>query len=236
MPQHPQYANSPSKNLDNLFDLLSVMTGYGFFHEDMYSLIDEIMFDLYPQAAKLYAQDYLEQNESEDQDISGEDEVDYFNELGVPMPSTSELYFFVNAEEDEQFIQDLRNVIAHCFHTDTYSAEGVSQEIIELRDIEYYRMHVHIEEDTETIKKYEYKNKTVWFPASVTPSRVGIYEISKHGHENPKHGGYAYWNGHKWHDSCILFKDCVNQKRSKKSESWSNYCWRGFLNQVSDDQ
>ena len=232
MPQHPQYTNSPEKNLENLFKLLDDLLRFGMMHEDHYQNFESLMSELYPEALQAHLD--AERIESDDDEEPESEELDEYEHIDIPSVST--LFFYVPDDEREQFIQDFRNVIAHCIFSNTYDVEGVADEIIQLRDIEYYRMHVHIEEDTETIKKYEYKNKTVWFPASVTPSRVGIYEISKHGHENPKHGGYAYWNGHKWHDSCILFKDCVNQKRSKKTESWSDYCWRGFLNQVSDDQ
>jgi len=232
MPQHPQYTNSPEKNLENLFKLLDDLLRFGMMHEDHYQNFESLMSELYPEALQAHLD--AERIESEDDEEPESEESDEYEHIDIPSVST--LFFYVPDDEREQFIQDFRNVIAHCIFLNTYDIEGVADEIIQLRDIEYYRMHVHIEEDTETIKKYEYEDKTVWFPASVTPSRVGIYEISKHGHENPKHGGYAYWNGHKWHDSCILFKDCVNQKRSKKTESWSDYCWRGFLNQVSHDQ
>lgn len=232
MPQHPQYTNSPEKNLENLFKLLDDLLRFGMMHEDHYQNFESLMSELYPEALKAHADS--ERIESEDDEESESEESDEYEHIGIP--SVSNLFFYVPKDEHEQFIQDFRNVIAHCIFSNTYDIEGVADEIIQLRDIEYYRMHVHIEEDTETINKYEYEDKTVWFPSSVTPGREGIYEISKLGHENPKHGGYAYWNGHKWHDSCILFKDCVNQKRSKKTEAWSDYCWRGFLNQVSDDQ
>ncbi len=217
MPQHPKYSNSTQKDFNNLFDLLSVMTGYGFFHEDMYSLIDEIMFDLYPETARLYAQDYLEENGSEDQDDSGDEDIDFFIELGVPLPSVSELYFYIKTEEQEQFIQDLRNVIAHCIHTDTFSSEGVADQILELRDLEYYRIHIQIDEDAETINKYQNEDKTVWFPSGVLPMRKGIYEISNSDYQNAKHSGFAYWSGKKWHNSCVLLKDCINQKRYKNT-------------------
>lgn len=231
MPQHPQYTNSPEKNLENLFKLLDDLLRFGMMHEDHYQNFESLMSELYPEALQAHLD--AERIESDDEEPESE-ELDEYEHIDIPSVST--LFFYVPDDEREQFIQDFRNVIAHCIFSNTYDIEGVADEIIQLRDIEYYRMHVHIEEDTETIKKYEYEDKTVWFPESATPGRVGIYEISKLGHENPKHGGYAYWDGHKWHDSCILLKDCINQKRSKKTEAWRNHCWRGFLNQVTDDQ
>ena len=231
MPQHPQYTNSPEKNLENLFKLLDDLLRFGMMHEDHYQNFESLMSELYPEALQAHLD--AERIESDDEEPESE-ELDEYEHIDIPSVST--LFFYVPDDEREQFIQDFRNVIAHCIFSNTYDIEGVADEIIQLRDIEYYRMHVHIEEDTETIKKYEYEDKTVWFPESATPGRVGIYEISKLGHENPKHGGYAYWDGHKWHDSCILLKDCVNQKRSKKTEAWRNHCWRGFLNQVTDNQ
>jgi hypothetical protein len=173
MPQHPQYTNSPEKNLENLFKLLDDLLRFGMMHEDHYQNFEALMSELYPEALKAHADS--ERIESEDDEEPESEESDEYEHIDIPSVST--LFFYVPDDEREQFIQDFRNVIAHCIFSNTYDIEGVADEIIQLRDIEYYRMHVHIEEDTETIKKYEYEDKTVWFPESVTPGRVGIYEI-----------------------------------------------------------
>jgi len=116
----------------------------------------------------------------------------------------------------------------------TWSTDGAVDEIIQLRDIEYYKMHTYLEEDTTTKNKYRYSTKTVWFPSDINPLRTGIYEISDMDYQSPKHSGYAYWNGKKWFNSKILLKDCIDQKRTKENEkSYGSYCWRGFLEQQS---
>jgi hypothetical protein len=225
MPQHPQYTNSPSRNLDKLFELLNQLIDFGFIHEDIFQNLDSIMTELYPTAAR---KSFAYENGEEFSEDSNEDD-------GFSTPRVSELFEFIDTNQDEQFIQDFRNTIAHCMYSGTWSTEGVADEIIQLRDIEYYKMHTYLEEDTATINKYKYNAKTVWFPSDVVPARIGIYEISDLDYQSPKHSGYAYWNGNKWFDSQILLKDCIDQKRTVANEkSWGNYCWRGFLEQLSD--
>jgi len=57
MPQHPRYTNSPSRNLDKLYELLNQLVEFGILHEEIYNNIDSIMVDLYPTAFKKYAAD-----------------------------------------------------------------------------------------------------------------------------------------------------------------------------------
>jgi len=224
MPQHPQYTNSPSRNLEKLFELLNKLVEFGIFHEEIYNSIDSIMAELYPSAEEKY---FIEERGDEDD----EEEFD----VGIPTPSVSTLFGFIDSDEEEQFIQDLRNTIAHCMHSNTWNTDGASDKILELRDIEYYRMHTYLEEDTATKNKYEYSDKTIWFPRDINPVRTGIYEISSLNYQNAKHAGYAYWNGEKWYNSKILLKDCIDQKRTKANEElWGGYCWRGFLKQQPD--
>ena len=224
MPQHPRYTNSPSRNLDKLFELLNQLEGFGFIHEEIHQNLDWIMAQLYPTAARKHTAYENGEEFSED-----DDEDDNFS-----IPSVSALYEFIDSNEDEQFIQDFRNTIAHCMFSGTWSTDGAVDEIIQLRDIEYYKMHTYLEEDTATKNKYRYSTKTVWFPSNINPLRTGIYEISDMDYQSPKHSGYAYWNGKKWFNSKILLKDCIDQKRTKENEkSYGSYCWRGFLEQQS---
>ena len=188
------------------------------------------MAELYPSAVKKYAADQrgdeFSTNENEE---SEEFDDDFFT------PSVSVLFGFIDSDEEEQFIQDFRNTIAHRIYSGTWNTDGAADEIIQLRDIEYYKMHTYLEEDTATKKKYEYRKKTVWFPSDMNPVRIGIYEISDRDYQNPTHDGYAYWNGSKWFDSKILLKDCIDQKKTKENEkSYGSYCWRGFLEQQSN--
>lgn len=231
MPQHPRYTNSASKNLEKLYSLLDQLEGFGLIHEEIHQNLDSIMAELYPSAVKKYTG-----NEQGDEVSLGEDGDDKSEELEDDFfaPSVSTLFGYITFEEEEQFIQDFRNTIAHCMYSGTWSTDGAADEIIEERNIEYYKMHTYLEEDTETKKKYEYNKKTIWFPSDINPLRTGIYEISDMDYQSPKHSGYAYWNGKKWFDSKILLKDCIDQKRTKENEkSYGSYCWRGFLEQQS---
>ncbi len=233
MPQHPKYSNSPTKNLNDLYKLLSDLEKFGLIHEELHQPIDSLMSGLYPDAAYKHQ---LDENQLPLDTVLDEEEI-YDLEYSS-IPSVGELWDYIQHEEQEQFIQDFRNVISLCMYDNAYKLmndQDTYKTLIEMRDIEYYRMHVYLSEDSETIKRFETYQRTVWFPNSVVPSRVGIYEISSNSHDEPKLAGYAYWDGNKWHDSCILLKDCINQVRSNKTEARSNYYWRGFLNQITNE-
>jgi hypothetical protein len=233
MPQHPKYSNSPVKNLNDLYQLLSDLEKFGLMHEELHQPIDSLMSDLYQNASTKYI--LLANDLPLDTDL---DELDQ-DELDSPfIPSVGELWEHIENDEREQFIQDFRNVIGLCMFENGYMLANNTETIdrlIEMRDIEYYRMHVYLSEDTETINRFKTYERTAWFPNFVVPGREGIYEISSNSYDEPKLAGYAYWDGNKWHDSCILLKDCINQVRSKETETWRNYCWRGFVNQITDE-
>ena len=225
MPQHPQYTNSPSRNLEKLYSLLNQLEGFGLIHEEIHQNLDSIMTELYTTAAKKYSASENGEVFSEDND-----EDDYFS-----IPSVSSLFQYVDSEEEEQFVQDFRNTIAHCMFSGTWSTDGAADEIIELRDIEYYKMHTYLEVDTATDIKYRHSKRTIWFPEDINPARIGVYEISSLNYQHAKHDGYAYWDGKKWFDSTVLLKDCIDQKKTKENEkSYGSYCWRGFLEQQPD--
>ncbi len=214
MPQHPKYSNSPARDLRCLYQLLDDMERYGIVHEDIHQNIDAVMSQLYPEATRALMQ--IEADHEED----GED----FSFV----PGASALFHYVGAEDQPQFIQDLRNLIAHCIDSDTWSTEGVADQIRSARDIEYYRYHVMLVEDTETLERYEHARRTVWFPSEVKPSRPGAYEISPTEY-NPRHGGFAYWDGTQWYDSRVLLSDCLAQPRTQDEVARWDYCWRGFI-------
>ena len=229
MPQHPRYTNSPSRNLDKLYELLNQLEGFGLIHEEIHQNLDSIMTDLYPSAFKKHAAEVTGIDFSDDENDDSEEFDD------VITPDASILFDHIDPEEEEQFIQDFRNTIAYCMFSGTWSTDGAADKITELRDIENYKMHIYLEEDTETNIKYRYSKRTVWFPEDINPVRIGIYEISQRDYQNAKHCGYAYWNGSKWFDSKILLKDCIAQKKIKENEkSWGSYCWRGFLEEQSN--
>ncbi len=222
MPQHPQYSNSPIRNVDKMYALLFEMEKFGFIHEELHQVIDELMEELHPDAYKKFVANEMKHRNS-----------DEYEDDPVFLSGAYELFEFVAEDKKVQFVQDLRNVIAHCI--DSWDVDGVADKIRNQRDPEYYKMHVYLEEDTDTKKKYENCERTVWFPSNVTPSRPGIYEISDKDYQSFEYCRYAYWDGSKWFDSKILLKDCIDQKRTKENEkSYGSYCWRGFLEQQSN--
>jgi hypothetical protein len=233
MPQHPKYSNSPKKNLADLNNLLYELEKFGFIHEEIDQPIRSLISSLNPEA---FTKHTLASNwlpvDSNIEDYE-EDEIEYST-----TPSADDLWEYIDTEQEEQFIQDYRNVIALCIYENGHMLMDdveTTNRLIEMRDIEYYRMHIHADEDAETKKKYELQSRTVWFPEDTYPVRIGIYEISKRDYQNAKHDGYAYWNGKKWFDSKILLKNCIDQKKTKENEkSWGSYCWRGFLEQQSN--
>lgn len=231
MPQHPKYTNSPEKNLEDLYQLLSDLEKFGFIHEELHQPINELMSGLYSEASNKHTLD--ENGLPIDSDIDDYDEEDLeFSTL----PNAFDLWGYLDKTQQEQFIQDFRNVIAMCIYENAYTLASKPEtydNLVEMRDIEYYRMHIYISEDTETKNKYKNEKRSVWFPSDVTPVRVGIYEISSDSYENPKHSGFAYWDGSKWYKSCALLRDCIDQEKTIDTEYRFNFCWRGFLNPIS---
>ena len=137
MPQHPQYYKNTQKDLDNLYELLSKLERYGFMHEEMHQNIDSLMYELQYDAILSYMK--LENG------FVNEDEP-----FGSEYPSVYTIYDSIEKENKPQFIQDLRNVIAHCICTHTYSTDGVADEIIKMRDMEYYELNLNDDDDDDT--------------------------------------------------------------------------------------
>ncbi len=216
MPQHPKYSNSPSRDLRCLYQLLYDLERYGFVHEEIHQSLDTVMSELYPQATR-----ELIQQESGSDSEDGEEEFAF-------VPAISALFHYVDPSEEPQFIQDMRNLIAHCMYSETWSTEGVADTIRAERNIEYYRNHVMVVEDTDTLDRYEHARRTVWFPSEAKPGRPGAYEISPTEHD-PKHGGFAYWDGRRWYGSKVLLADCLAQPRTDEYAARWDYCLRGFL-------
>jgi hypothetical protein len=220
MPQHPTYSNSPIRDINRLSNLLAELVSFGLAHEDIYSNIDTVMFELYRhKCSKL-------QSNKTDLDIEDDEEnLEEFEDSWDP--TSSELFYVIPKEDRPQYIQDLRNTIAHCMSSNSWSTEGVSNQIVSLRDIKYYKYGVQIVEDTDVLEKYKYRTRSIWYPTEVTPFRMGIYEISTN-ESDPKHSGFSYWDGKTWYQKCILLTDCINQKKNSKNKMSWNYCWRGL--------
>jgi hypothetical protein len=75
MPQHPQYSNSPKRDLVKLFELLNELESFGFVHEEIHQVIDAIMNELYKKSSTQNESVTSDENEFEDED-EDEDEDD----------------------------------------------------------------------------------------------------------------------------------------------------------------
>lgn len=102
MPQHPKYSNSPTRDLRCVYQLLDDLERYGFVHEEIHQSIDTVMAELYPDAVK-----ELNRQENGSSNDDGEEDFSF-------VPGASALFYYVDGDEQPQFIQDLRNLIAHC--------------------------------------------------------------------------------------------------------------------------
>jgi hypothetical protein len=231
MPQHPQYSNSPEKNLEDLFKVLTDMEWFGFIHEEIYQPIESLMSDMYSEAAARF---HRAENSSLDESEDGIEEDEEFESYGTV--SVSDLWQYINESEKEQFIQDFRNAIAICMYENGHlltSDNRGSDRLIELQDLEYYRMHINENVDLDTEKKYADRPRTVWFPSDVLPTRVGIYEVANGDYMSPVFDGYASWNGSGWSSNKKLLKDAIGIAKNKKEHySWRMSAWRGFTEQV----
>ena len=225
MPQHPQYSNSPKRDLVKLFELLNELESFGFVHEEIHQVIDAIMNELYKKPSAHDESVTSDENEFEDED-EDEDEDDFDM-------SASSLFYEISAADRCQYIQDLRNVIAHCISSNSWSTDGVAEQIISMRDLEYYQMHVRMVEDTETLEKYEYSKRTQWFGPDIKPSKVGIYEVAK-SEWDIAHDGFAYWDGNTWREKSILLSESVKQPKVSEYMQKRAYYWRGFADKQDD--
>jgi hypothetical protein len=150
MPQHPIYSNSPVRDINRLSNLLAELISFGIVHEDIYSNIDKVMFELYRErCAKPEVQNKsLDTIEDDDDDYDDDDDEEYEYEDSWS-PTSSELFDAIPVEDRPQYIQDLRNTISHCMFSETWSTEGVSDQIASMRDLEYYKSGVMVVEDTD---------------------------------------------------------------------------------------
>ena len=134
MPQWPQYWKDTDKDLKDLDDLLGKLLRYGFIHEDILPNIDKVMSELQDKALRKYAKEVFEIENNQ------EDLKEY---EGFYIPQVNDLYKYTDEKDRPQFIQDLRNTIYHLIYADTYSIDGVSDEIRNQRDIDSYIKCTH---------------------------------------------------------------------------------------------
>ena len=231
MPQHPKYSNSSEKNYENLRNLLWELEKFAYIHEEIDQPINELISNLYPEITNMYI---LRNNDLPlNANITDYDAED----LDPYLPSVNEIWELVDDDQEEQFVQDYQNVIGACVFGDGYKLSDNKEfvdELIKLRDLDYYKMHIRVDCDPQTLNLFKNDERTIWISWDISPLRVGIYEISTHGY-NELHnvGGYAHWDGKKWHESCVLLADCIKQKRSKQTSRDYGYTWRGFTASIT---
>jgi hypothetical protein len=69
---------------------------------------------------------------------------------------------------------------------------------------------------------------TSWYPPSIKPYRVGVYEKLSQVYEK----GYQYWNGEFWGRWCTT-PAFAYAARDEKS-AFQNEYWRGFTEEVKE--
>ena len=236
MPQHPRYSNSPEKNYEDLGNMLWELEKFAYIHGEIDQPINQLMSNLYPEITKTYV---LHSNnlplDAKIENYDPEEIEDY-------LPNVFEIWQLINDDQEEQFIQDYKHVIGACVFGEGWQRCNdmkLIDELIKLRNPEYYQMHIRVECDPQTLDVYKDDERTAWFSSKwdIFPTRIGIYEISNSDYEElPKVSGYAYWNGKNWHESCVMLADCIEQKRNKKTSRKYGYTWRGFINFISSEQ
>lgn len=239
MPQHPQYTNSPVQNFNDLDKLLSDLQKFGLIHDELRQPIDIMMSNLNTDATLKYLR-YINGLTINIHNEDGEENEEY-DEEGFDdnfVPQASELFNYLEPNQQEQFIQDFRNVIAFCIYENGYGlADDVEtiDNLIKMRNLDEYRMQVKVTVDPDTQIKYQAIARTVWFPRNQNPSRVGIYEVSSNDYTNPLFVGYAKWNGNGWCCYEPLLKLAIEKSTHlHKREYTYSYCWRGFLEELVD--
>lgn len=99
MPQHPVYDADPSVSMSELAELVDKLVKYGLAHEDViYPITDEVMGELYLDAAKAAIEDI-------DEELDDDGSLLFY-------PSVSAVFDFLSDDDKQQFVRDLRNAIA----------------------------------------------------------------------------------------------------------------------------
>ena len=212
MSRHPQYSNCSDKNFQDLCKLLFDMERFCIIHPDLYQTINSLMASLY-----------------ESHKVNLDNDEDEFLDDWASVPDINDLWQALDESDKEQFIQDFGNVIYGSMAGNIETAEDV----IGLRNIDEYRENIKIDTDIATNKKYANIKRTPWFSQDDKPVKVGVYEVSANGYENPILCGYASWSGSDWSDSYPLLIDAMAITKIKKEhESYNSHCWRGFSEEV----
>ena len=217
----PYHSNSPQKNLNDLYKILFEMERFGILSQDFYQPINTLMASIYPDVINAY----------EDANaISGEDD------WATMAPDAIELWPYVDDADKEQFIEDFRNVMYACFFNEAYLAadeESTVEQIISMRNIDRYREDIKVDTDADTQQKYANMKRTVWFPEDMSPTKIGIYEVSSESYVNPLFCGYASWNGKHWSSEYPLLSEAIAiTKKENEHKDWYSHCWRGFAEEV----
>lgn len=216
-------SNSPEKNLDDLYKILFEMERFGILNQDFHQPINTLMSSIYPEATDAY----------ENANKINSDE----NDQWVITPDAIELWAYIDDGDKEQFIEDFRNVIYACLFNDAYlvaDEQSTVEQILSMRNLNRYREAIKIDTDIDTQMKYADVRRTVWFPEDLKPSKVGIYEVSSGGYENPMFNGYASWNGKHWSSEYPLLSEAkAITKKDNEHKDWYTQCWRGFAQEVT---
>jgi|1048.fasta_scaffold18426_1 hypothetical protein len=223
MPQHPRYSNTPERNLERLYDLLTELVSFGFAHEEIFNYLDEIMKRLHSDAVSKYVKQEQKYRRQDDQDDdASHDEITF----GL---RACDLFEYISAKHAEQFIQDFRNALVHLLSSEEIDVDEISFLVEQERDPEYYKAHTYNEQDTKTLRRLDACQRSIWFPEEINPSIAGIYAISYTGYAAPKISGFAYWDTKTWYEPCLLYKECTKQRKTKGQQVESRFSWQGIL-------
>lgn len=55
------------------------------------------------------------------------------------------------------------------------------------------------------------QNLTTWFPETMKPVRVGVYEVTDY---NEKHRAFAYWNGKRFGYRCWAYEGEIDEQEA----------------------
>lgn len=103
-----EYAKNPKRNMTDLLMLIGELERYGFVHDKFSQPVDSMMSILYPASSDkhtLASNDFPVNADIKDY----EDQIEIFS-----VPPTNELWEYIDNNEKEQFVQDLRNAIQLC--------------------------------------------------------------------------------------------------------------------------
>lgn len=76
----------------------------------------------------------------------------------------------------------------------------------------------------------EIKDLTEWFPGTVRPNFIGVYEVKSTVFREA--GWYAYWSGSGWLPAYCVIAVAYKRRNTDPLSRWQDKVWRGLARPI----